>query len=148
MKRRNFLSLAGATAILPVLPLSAASVPAAAAPVPASLLNWAALFARTHAKASPALIETWLGLGAAQSEVVMADLVRRGIVRAPIAGTAAAVKPMYQSRAIPGAQAVTAKVKDLIEDYMRDAVDPDVDPDTIEGTQATDDTKPASYDGT
>jgi len=59
----------------------------------------------------------------------MAELVRRGIVRAPLAGTAVAVKPIYQSRAVPGTHAVTAHVKNLIDTYVRDVVDPEVSPD-------------------
>lgn len=127
MKRRDFLRSAGATAIIPVLPLPAVAVPVAAAPVQAIQLNWAALFARTHAKASPALIQSWLGVGPAQAQAVMSGLVERGIIGAPVAGTAAAVQPIYQSRAVPGTRVAVAKVKDIVEGFVRDALEDDAE---------------------
>ncbi len=55
----------------------------------------------------------------------MTGLVERGIVGAPVAGTAAAVQPIYQSRAVPGARVAVAKVKDMVEGFVRDALDDD-----------------------
>lgn len=53
----------------------------------------------------------------------MTGLVERGIVGAPVAGTAGAVQPIYQSRAVPGTRVAAAKVKDMVEGFVRDALD-------------------------
>lgn len=138
MKRRTFLSSAGAAAVLPVLPLSVAAVPAAAAPVSASTANWAALFARVNSRATPALIQKWLGVGPDTAQAIMSDLIKRNVVHAPVAGTAAAVQPMYASRAIPGVPATPSdalkRAKDtfeaLVDDTQVDSGAPDDEPKT------------------
>lgn len=61
MKRREFLSSAGAAAVIPVLPLPAMATPVATAPVRATQVGWAALFARVNDRATPALLQKWMG---------------------------------------------------------------------------------------
>lgn len=126
MERREFLSFAGASALIPVLPLPAPAIPVAVAPVNAAKANWAALYARAHGRATPELIQKWLHVGPDQARVVMSDLVARNVVAAPIAGSATAVHPMYPSRAIPGARIASERAKDAVTDYLRSSLDQEV----------------------
>lgn len=57
----------------------------------------------------------------------MQDLMRRNIIASPVAGTAAAVDPIYQSRAIPGAQSAYVRLKQSARDLMKDAWEDDED---------------------
>ncbi|MDA9207816.1 hypothetical protein N9O61_02910 [Octadecabacter sp.] len=130
------MSFAGASALIPVLPLSAPALPVAVAPVNAAKANWAALYARAHGRATPELIQKWLHVGPDQARAVMSDLVARNVVAAPVAGSAAAVQPMYPSRAIPGAHMASERAKDAVTDYLRSALDHD---DTYSEPQTGDD---------
>ncbi len=123
MERREFLSFAGASALIPVLPLPAPAIPVAVAPVNAAKANWAALYARAHGRATPELIQKWLHVGPDQARAVMSDLVARNVVAAPIAGSATAVQPMYPSRSIPGVHTASEQAKDAVTDYLRSALD-------------------------
>ncbi|MDB4213247.1 hypothetical protein N9741_00045 [Octadecabacter sp.] len=121
MKRREFLSSAGAAAVIPVLPLPAMATPVATAPVRATQVGWAALFARVNDRATPALLQKWMGVGPEQANALMSELVKRNIIHAPVAGTAASVQPMYQSGGIPGVAKRTGqmlrKVHDVIDAF-------------------------------
>ncbi len=134
MKRREFLSSAGAAAVIPVLPLPAMATPVATAPVRATQVGWAALFARVNDRATPALLQKWMGVGPEQANALMSELVKRNIIHAPVAGTAASVQPMYPSGGIPGvaksAGQMLRKVNDVIDTFDlpdQDRADPDVD---------------------
>lgn len=128
MNRRNFLRSAGAAAVVPMLPLSAIAAPAAVAPANAMQVGWAALYARANNQASPALIQKWLRVGPEQAQALMSELTSRQIIHAPIAGSAAAVQPMYPSTGIPGAtklrQHFAQKARDAFDDFLEP--DPDV----------------------
>lgn len=107
MKRREFLRTAGAAAVLPVLPLPALASPMATAPASASAVNamqvgWAALYARANHRATPALLQKWLRINPSQANAMMSELVKRGVVHTPIAGSAAAVQPMYSAQNVGG----------------------------------------------
>lgn len=135
MKRREFLSSAGALATLPVLPMPAAAVPAAAAPANALQASWAALFARAHGQATPALIQKWLGVGPAQAQALMSDLLAKNVIAAPVAGSAASVQPMFPKTGIPGVRQTSdllAKTRDVIE-YLAE------DHNALEAEEHTDD---------
>ncbi|MCF2906197.1 hypothetical protein L0666_14470 [Octadecabacter sp. CECT 8868] len=110
--------------MIPVLPLPAAAVPAAAAPANAMQVGWAALFARANHRATPALIQKWLRVDATQADAVMRELVRQNVVHAPVAGSAAAIKPMYASNGpntlFGKRNKVVEATKDVIKDLMRD----------------------------
>jgi len=124
MNRREFINTAGATALIPVLPTSAMASPVAKTPALTAKVGWAALYARTHAKATPALIQTWLGVGAEQAHVLMSELVRTNVLNAPVGGVATVVEPMFRPKAVPGAQPVTRdltrKAKEFITDALND----------------------------
>lgn len=119
MKRRDFLYSAGAAVSIPVLPPPAMAAPVASAPVHTAQVGWAALYARTHAKASPALIQKWLGVGPEQAHALMSELAHLNVLSTPIGGTAAAVKPIYAPRSIPGARSNGAKIADAVQDLAR-----------------------------
>lgn len=102
MKRREFLSSAGAAAVLPVLPLPAMAAPTAVASASATQVGWAALFARTHNRATPALLQKWMGVGAPEAKAIMSELINRNIIHAPVAGASASVQPMFPQGGIPG----------------------------------------------
>jgi hypothetical protein len=119
MKRRDFLYSAGAAASIPVLPLPAMAAPVASAPVHTAQVGWAALYARTHAKASPTLIQKWLGVGPKQAHALMSELARLNVLGTPVGGTAAAVKPIYATRSVPGARSTGAKIADAAKDMAR-----------------------------
>lgn len=131
MKRRTFLRSAGAAAAIPVLPLPALAAPVAPAPVHAATANWAALYARANARATPALLQKWLNVGPEQANALMADLVKRNIVHAPVAGSAAAIQPMYPTRGIPGLPHTTKdmirKARNVLETMIEDEAEPVVD---------------------
>jgi len=131
MKRREFLSSAGAAAALPVLPLPAKAIPVATAPANASKVGWAALYARAHAKASPALIQQWLGVGPEQAHAIMSELLRTNVLNAPVGGVASVMDPMFPKRAVPGTQPplrdLANKTRQLLADHLHD---PDEAPDT------------------
>ncbi len=139
MKRRDFLCSAGAAAAIPVLPLHAMAAPVATAPVHAATANWAALFARANARATPALIQKWLNVGPAQASAIMADLVKRNIVHAPVAGTAVAVQPMHPPQGIPGlshaSKDIFEKARDIYDALADDECDL-VGPETNEADDA------------
>ena len=119
MKRRDFLYSAGAAATLPVLPLPAAAPPVVAAPVHTAKVGWAALYARTHAKASPALIQKWLGVGPQQAHALMTELTRINIIHAPVGGTALAVDPIYTARSVPGLQSAGLRMREQARKAVR-----------------------------
>ena len=127
MKRREFLRSAGAAAVLPVLPLSAMTAPVVAAPANTMQVGWAALYARANNQASPALIQKWLRVGPEQAQALMSELTKRQIIHTPVAGSAAAVQPMYPSSGIPGAmkrtQHFVQKARDVYEDWIEDEVE-------------------------
>lgn len=89
---------------MPVLPMSSVSAAPSLPTVATGKAQWAALFARVNNRASPALIQKWMGVNAQQAQVVMQDLVARGVVQTPVAGTAVATNPI-----LPANQAVTLK---------------------------------------
>lgn len=60
------------------------------------------MFARANNRASPALIQKWLRIGPTEANAVMRELVSRGVVQAPIAGSAIAVDPLYPGGKPPG----------------------------------------------
>lgn len=137
MKRRDFLRSAGAAAAIPVLPLPAKAIPVAAAPVRAATANWAALYARANARTTPALLQKWLNVGPEQASALMTDLVKRNILHAPVAGSAAAVQPMYPTRGIPGLpqtpKDMLRKAHDVFEAMVEEEEEPDFD-EPVEGT--------------
>lgn len=148
MKRRDFLRTAGAAATLPVLPMPVRAAPAAMAPISAAKVDWAALYARANAHATPELIQTWLRVGPEQAHAILSDLVRRKIVHAPVAGTAAAVDPMYRSAGFPQPRAITTKISDHLKKMTEaeleadeDAVDLDVEATGSPDVDAEDDTE-------
>lgn len=67
----------------------------AAAPVNEFQMGWVTMFARAQNRASPALIQKWLRIGPSEANAVMRELVTRGVVSAPVAGSAVAVDPLY-----------------------------------------------------
>lgn len=119
MERREFLSFAGASAVIPVLPLPAPTIPVVVAPIDAAKVDWAALYARTHGRATPELIQKWLHVSPDQARAVMSDLVRKNVVAAPVAGSAAAIRPMYPSRSIQGARLISEKAKAAVKDFAQ-----------------------------
>lgn len=138
MNRRNFLRSAGAAAVIPALPLSALVTPVAAAPANAMQVGWAALYARANNQASPALIQKWLRVGPDQAQALMSELTKRQIIHAPIAGSAAAVQPMYPNGTVPGvfqkSKQVAQKAREVFdtlleEDVPAERADP-VDPES------------------
>ncbi|HCP81742.1 MAG TPA: hypothetical protein DIT67_09175 [Octadecabacter sp.] len=124
MKRRDFLRSAGAAAVIPVLPLPAMAVPAAAAPVNAFQVGWAALYARAHNQASPALIQKWLRVGPEQANALMGELANQNIIKLPVAGSATAVQPMYPAGRVPGMFNKTKKAvetaKEVFDTLVKD----------------------------
>ena len=110
--------------MIPVLPLPAMAAPVAAAPANAMQVGWAALYARANNQASSALIQKWLRGGPEQAQALMSELTKRQIIHAPVAGSAAAVQPMYPSSGIPGAvkrtQHFVQKARDVFEDWIED----------------------------
>ncbi|MCF2871365.1 hypothetical protein L0664_09845 [Octadecabacter sp. G9-8] len=119
MKRREFLSSAGAAAVLPVLPLPAIASPTAVASANAAQVGWAALFARVNDRATPALIQKWMGVGPEQANALMSELVKRNIIHAPIAGSATSVQPMYPRGGVPGiaksSGQILRKARDMLD---------------------------------
>lgn len=127
MKRRDFLRSAGAAAVIPVLPLPAMAVPAATAPVNTFQVGWAALYARAHNQASPALIQKWLRVSPEQANAVMGELVNQNIIKLPVAGSATAVQPMYPGGGVPGMFRKSKKVVDAAKQVF-DALVEDNEP--------------------
>lgn len=125
MKRRDFLRSAGAAAVIPVLPLPAMAVPAATAPVNTFQVGWAALYARAHNQASPALIQKWLRISPEQANAVMGELVNQNIINLPIAGSATAVQPMYPASGVPGRLSRTKKVAETAKDVFDTLIEDD-----------------------
>ncbi len=125
--------------MIPVLPLPAMAIPVAKAPVRTAQVGWAALYARAHAKTSPELIQSWLGVGPEQAQALMSDLVDRKIIHTPVGGVARAIDPMYPSSGIPGArpfqEKIADKARELVKD-MLDADDGDLSDAEIEDTEA------------
>jgi len=113
--------------VIPVLPLPAMAAPVATAPVNAMQLGWAALFARTHNCATPELLQTWLRVGPEQAQALMSEMVKRNIIHTPVAGTAAAVQPMYTSSGIPGMRPTLRKVADAAKDAIKDMMHEDTE---------------------
>lgn len=130
MKRREFLSSAGAAAVIPVLPLPAMAVPAATAPVNTMQVGWAALYARANNQATPALIQKWLRVGPDQANALMSELVKRNVIHTPLSGSAVAVQPMYPNGGVPG---MFRKSKRVI-DQAKDLVDTLLDDDQTDGS--------------
>ena len=79
------------------------------------------MFARVNNRATPALIQKWLGVGADQANALMSELIKQNVIHAPIAGSAAAVQPMHKASGIPGVSKTTAKVLETSRDIL-DAV--------------------------
>lgn len=104
--------------MIPVLPLPAMAVPAAAAPVNTFQVGWAALYARAHNQASPALIQKWLRVSPEQANAVMGELVNQNIIKLPVAGSATAVQPMYPGGGIPGMFSKTKKVVETAKEVF------------------------------
>jgi len=115
------MNTAGATAIIPVLPTSAMAAPVAKAPAHAAKIGWAALYARAHAKASPALIQKWLSVGSEQANALMAELVRTKVLNAPVGGIATVTKPMFGPNTVPGAKTVTKNIARRTQQIIFDA---------------------------
>lgn len=77
-------------------------------------------------RASPALIQKWLRIGPTEAHTVMRELVSRGVVQAPIAGSAIAVDPLYPGGRPPGfitkGRNIAEKVVELLtEEESRDS---------------------------
>ena len=117
------MSFAGASAVIPVLPLPAPTIPVVVTPIDAAKVDWAALYARTHGRATTELIQKWLHVSPDQARAVMSDLVRKNVVAAPVAGSAAAIRPMYPSKSIPGARLFSEKAKKVVKDYVHNALE-------------------------
>ena len=133
MKRRDFLRSAGAAAVIPVLPLPAMAVPAAAAPVNSFQVGWAALYARAHNKASPALIQKWLRVTPEQANALMGELVNQNIIKLPIAGSATAVQPMYPNGGVPGMFNKTKKAVETAKEVFDTLIEDDETDEQLEG---------------
>ncbi len=125
MKRRDFLRSAGAAAVIPVLPLPAMAVPVVKAPVNTFQVGWAALYARAHNQASPALIQKWLRVSPEQANALMGELVNQNIIKVPIAGSATAVHPMYPGGGVPGMFGKTKKAVETAKDILDTLVEED-----------------------
>lgn len=109
MKRREFLSSAGAAAVIPVLPLPAMATPVATAPVRATQVGWAALFARVNDRATPALLQKWMGVGPEQANALMSELVKRNIIHAPSREQPRPCSPCTQAGAFRASQKVQVR---------------------------------------
>jgi len=119
------------------VPLPAAATPVTAASAHASKAGWAAIFARVHSRATPALLQKWLQVGPSEAQALMSELVAKNIVHAPVAGSAAAVRPMYPGGGLDSVfdqtKTVTKTAKKAFdalveEDEVREeAVEPDLD---------------------
>lgn len=127
MKRREFLTTAGAAASLSVLPLSPVAAMPAATSVPATQVSWATLIARSQAKASPELIQQWLNVGPEQARAVMSELVRKNVLRAPVGGAAVAVDPMFASRKVPGARPMAKRIATKANEMVREWAEAQLD---------------------
>jgi len=83
MKRRGFLSMLGAAAVVPALP--AAAAPAVTATYNRYMFGLAVFHARTRAHVSAAGIAYRLKVTTAQAEAMMAEMVGKGMVT-PVTG--------------------------------------------------------------
>lgn len=106
--------------MIPVLPLPEPRPPLAVASIDAAKMDWAALYTRLHGHATPELIQRWLHVGPDQARAVISELVRRNVLAPPIAGSAAAVQPMYPSR---GARMMADHAKTAVEDYLSASIE-------------------------
>ena len=122
--------------MIPVLPLPALATPMAAAPANAAQVGWAALFARVNNRATPALLQKWMGVGPQQAELLMSELIKRNIIYTPVAGSAVSVQPMYPTGGFPGR---IAQTNDVLQN-VRDTLDTVLEDDAEDGP--SDDTTP------
>lgn len=124
--------------MVPILPLPIAAAPIVT-PVDAAKANWAALYARVNARATPELLQKWLGVGPDQAQALMSELIKRNIIHAPVAGSAIAVQPMHPHGVVPGSgkmrSEIMRKAQQTIGDWIQ--AEPDAHPD--ETTQSDQD---------
>lgn len=90
MRRRGFLTLLGAAAVAPALPVAAPRV-AVAAPYSRFAFGQAVFHARTRAHISPAGLVRRLKVSTAQAEAMISEMSARGMVR-PILGSGGSVR--------------------------------------------------------
>jgi hypothetical protein len=108
------------------------AAPAAIAPVNAAQVGWAALFARVNNRATPALIQKWMGVGPDHASALMSELVKRNVIHTPIAGSAVSVQPMFPNSGIPGftksSGQVLRKARDVLDalSEVEETADPDL----------------------
>jgi hypothetical protein len=108
------------------------AVPVATAPVNTFQVGWAALYARAHNQASPALIQKWLRVSPEQANALMGELVNQNIIKLPIARIAAAVQTMYPVGGDPGMFGKTKKAVETAKDILDTLVEEDETDEPIE----------------
>jgi len=131
MKRRTFTASLAALAASPAMPigLSAANAPQSTL-VPAGTYAWAKLIAQAQNRCSPTMLARQLRLPAVVAQQLFADLLRDGVLKAPIAGVAQAAKPINATAA--PARTTFAKIPKLLpSEERRDKAPPLVKADRL-----------------